>query len=90
MIQGKNAVVQQILSGASYGFTFETIGDVRNDGTWLINGVPFDEVISAMVKGFNGTAAVQILVAPVATDYAVADNTLVQGDFQAAVTRKVK
>ena len=89
-IVGNNGVVASIMQNATYGFKFETVGDVRHDGEWLANGVSFNEILSAMLKQFNGTAAVQIFVVPVATDYTVADNTLVQGEFSAAVARKVK
>lgn len=81
-IESRNNTVKVVMGEATYGFQFESLGDVRLfEGEWHLNGVPFNEIIGAMLKNFNGTAAVQIFVAPIATDYRVADNTLVQGDF---------
>lgn len=85
-IEGRNEVVRLVLERANYGFCHEVIGDVRSEaGAWRINNVPLDETVSAMLKGFNGTAAVRIIVVPVEADYRVADNTLAQGKFQAAL-----
>lgn len=90
-IEGRNKTVESIKAEANYGFQFESVGDVRFfKGQWMVNGVPVDTILSAMVKGFNGTAAVQFFVVPVVTDYTVADDTLVQGDFTNAPVPAMK
>lgn len=85
-IEGRNEVVELVIERANYGFVHEVLGDVRSEnGQWRINNVPLDETITAMLKGYNGTAAVRLVVVPIETDYRVADNTLTQGKFQAAI-----
>jgi hypothetical protein len=82
-VVGTNATVKRELEAANYGFVHEVVGDVRLDanGHWRINGVPMDATMSALCKGFNGTAAVQIIVVPIVSSFVVADNTLVQADM---------
>ncbi len=82
-VQGTNVDVGNILERATYGFKYEVIGDVRSNdhGEWRINGVPVNDSFGAIMKKFNGTAAVRILIAPVTSDFIAADNTLVQAEM---------
>jgi hypothetical protein len=84
-VQGRNPTVEYILQNTTYGFTYEGIGDLREyAGEWRFSSVPINDILSAILKNYNGAAAVRILVAPVPHDYVVADNTV--GQIQTPLT----
>ena len=78
-LTGRNPVVELVLANTSYGFIYEGIGDLREvGGDWRLSAVPIDDMLTAILKGYNGAAAVRILIAPITHDFVAADNTLGQ------------
>ena len=78
-LTGRNPTVELILANTSYGFIYEGIGDLREvGGEWRLSAVPIDDMLTAILKGYNGAAAVRILIAPITHDFVAADNTLGQ------------
>ena len=78
-LTGRNPTVELVLASASYGFAYEGIGDLREvGGEWRLSAVPINEMLTAILKGYNGAAAIRILIAPISHDFMAADNTLGQ------------
>ena len=66
MVGSKNYVVSNLLSQATFGYEFEAVGTLTNEGDQvLLNGIAVNNLIDQLTQGYQGAAAIQIFITPI-------------------------